>query len=264
MIRVENVYKSFRVKSSPQHCAVRTSRSARVTIDAVRNVSFECKPGRVFALLGPNGAGKTTLLRILSTLLTPGSGRIWVDGIDAVAHPGNARAHAGFLTGSSGLYDRMSGRETLRYFGSLFGMDAQTIARRTSELAQALGLDSYLDRRVGRYSTGMKQKLSIARTVLHDPQVILFDEPTSGLDVIGAKAIMDWIRRSRDQGKTVVFSTHRMDEVALIAQDLAIIHEGKLCYNGTLDGFMQIWPERSLEQAFLDALSSSSETEGKA
>lgn len=142
-------------------------------------------------------------------------------------------------------------------------MDAQTIARRTSELAQALGLDSYLDRRVGRYSTGMKQKLSIARTVLHDPQVILFDEPTSGLDVIGAKAIMDWIRRSRDQGKTVVFSTHRMDEVALIAQDLAIIHEGKLCYNGTLDGFMQIWPERSLEQAFLDALSSSSETEGK-
>jgi len=258
MIRVESVCKSFRTRSAPKRESTGKSGGSRVTIDAVRDVSFECKPGRVFALLGPNGAGKTTLLRILATLLTPGAGRVWVDGIDAVARPETARAHSGFLTGSSGLYDRLSGRETLRYFGSLNGMDRDEIRRRTAELAQTLGFESYLDRRVGRYSTGMKQKLSIARTVLHDPQVILFDEPTSGLDVIGAKAIMDWIRRSRDQGKTVLFSTHRMDEVALIAQDLAIIHEGSLCYNGTLDGFMQAYPGRSLEQAFLDAVAPSS------
>ncbi|OPZ73651.1 MAG: Daunorubicin/doxorubicin resistance ATP-binding protein DrrA [Verrucomicrobia bacterium ADurb.Bin474] len=184
-----------------------------------------------------------------------------MDGIDAVANPEAARARSGFLTGSSGLYDRLSGRETLSYFGSLNGMDREGIRSRTAELARSLGFESYLDRRVGRYSTGMKQKLSIARTVLHDPQVMLFDEPTSGLDVIGAKAIMDWIRRSRDGGKTVLFSTHRMDEVALIAQDLAIIHEGRLCYNGTLDGFMESYPGRSLEQAFLDALAPSSGSE---
>ena len=261
MIRVESVWKSFRTRSTAKREAGGKSSDSRVTIDAVRDVSFECKPGRVFALLGPNGAGKTTLLRILATLLTPGAGRVWVDGIDAVASPEAARARSGFLTGSSGLYDRLSGRETLSYFGSLNGMDREGIRSRTAELARSLGFESYLDRRVGRYSTGMKQKLSIARTVLHDPQVMLFDEPTSGLDVIGAKAIMDWIRRSRDAGKTVLFSTHRMDEVALIAEDLAIIHEGSLCYNGTLDGFMESFPGRSLEQAFLDALVPSSGSE---
>ncbi|HEV2617235.1 MAG TPA: ATP-binding cassette domain-containing protein, partial [Candidatus Acidoferrales bacterium] len=182
----------------------------RGDIHAVENVSFCCKPGEIYGLLGANGAGKTTTLRILATILSPSSGTASVAGFDVVREPQKVRAHVGFLSTATALYDRLTAAETVEYFGQLFGLDAATIQRRTNELFKALDMDEFRDRRCAKLSTGMKQKVSIARTLIHDPPVMIFDEPTNGLDVMAARSITDFIRQCRDRGKTVIFSTHVM------------------------------------------------------
>jgi sodium transport system ATP-binding protein len=222
---------------------------------AVAGISFACRAGEVFGLLGPNGAGKTTTLRMLSTVLSPTQGSAAIAGHDVAQQPGRVRAAIGFLSGNTGLYPRLTPREVLRYFGRLYGLDDARIAARTEELARLLDMQGFLDRRCDALSTGMKQKVNVARTVLHDPRVLILDEPTAGLDVLAARTIIEFVHRCRAEGKCVVFSTHIMAEVARLCDRLAIIHQGRLQFLGTLAEFRaHAGADEDLEQAFLRVL----------
>ena len=226
----------------------------RGEIRAVDGVSFSCRPGQVYGLLGANGAGKTTTLRLLATLLRPTGGGATVAGFDIVAQPERVRANVGFLATSTALYGRLTARETITYFGRLNGMSGAAIAARIAELADELEMREFLDRRVEKYSTGMKQKTSIARTVVHDPSVLVFDEPTVGLDVMAARAIVRCVRRCRDQGRTVVYSTHVMSEVEKLCDIVGIIHHGRLVAEGTLAQLQERYGERDMEEIFVKAV----------
>jgi sodium transport system ATP-binding protein len=249
MIVVEKLTKTFRLSKEQKKEKAAHLQGSKV--DAVSNVSFSCKPGRIFSLLGPNGAGKTTALRMIATMLRPSSGRITVAGFDTVKEAGQVRRHIGFLTGSTGLYERLSPTEMIDYYGSLHGMEPALLARRKGELFRLLGIDEFAGRRIAKLSSGMKQKVSIVRTMIHDPQVLVFDEPTVGLDVITAKSILQLIRQCRTDGKTVIFSTHIMGEVSLLSDDLAIIHHGRLLFNDTYDAFVREMKTKSLEDEFI-------------
>lgn len=233
MIEALNLRKEFELNKQ-QRKELNTKDNVAI---AVNDVSFTCQPGRVFSLLGPNGAGKTTTLRMLSTIFKPTSGNIKIAGIDAVEAPQEARKKIGFLTGSTGLYARLTPDEILNYFANLYSISKEVFQQRKEELYTLLDMHDFKGKRIGKLSTGMKQKVSIARTMIHDPEVVIFDEPTSGLDVITAENIIQLIRNCRDEGKTVIFSSHIMSEVDLLCDDLAIIHKGKVCYNGTISDF---------------------------
>src|SRR6187549_893048 len=185
----------------------------RGVIHAVTDVSFTCQPGRIYGLLGANGAGKTTTLRMLATLLKPVSGTITVAGHDASTAPEKVRANVGFLAASTALYGRLTAREMIAYFGQLNGLTGARLHSRIQLLADQLDMHEFLDRRCEKFSTGMKQKTSIARTLVHDPAVMIFDEPTLGLDIMTARSIVKFVRECRNRGKTVIYSTHVMSEV---------------------------------------------------
>ncbi len=233
MIEIENLRKEF-ILSKKQRKEANTTATTAVAVDGV---SFRCEPGRVFSLLGPNGAGKTTTLRMISTIFKPTSGSIRICGIDAVAHPNEARKKLGFMTGSTGLYARLTPDELIRYFADLYGIPAPEFEERREKLYTLLDMHDFRGKRIGKLSTGMKQKVSICRTMIHDPEVVVFDEPTSGLDVITAENIIQLINNCREEGKTVIFSSHIMSEVDLLCDDLAIIHKGQMLYNGTMKDF---------------------------
>jgi sodium transport system ATP-binding protein len=223
-------------------------------IAAVRDVSFRCEPGRVFGLLGRNGAGKTTTLRLLATILTPTSGTATIMGQDIVQRPGEVRKRIGYLTGDTKLYDRLTGLEILRYFASLAGLEPADAAGRIEALRGVFDLDEVLGKRVGRMSTGMKQRLSIARVVLHDPPVLIFDEPTAGLDVIGAREVLRIVQDLRMKGRTVIFSTHIMTEAERICDDIAIIEKGAIRAQGTVGALVGQFGGGTLEDAFVNAI----------
>ncbi|HYK38486.1 MAG TPA: ATP-binding cassette domain-containing protein, partial [Candidatus Eremiobacteraceae bacterium] len=185
----------------------------RGKVHAVDNVSFTAKPGQIYGLLGANGAGKTTTLRMLATILEPTEGSAVVQGFDVVNSPEKVRANVGFLSGGTALYPRLTAQEMVEYFGRLNGLDESTLKSRVDVLFDRLDMNEFRDRRCDKLSTGMKQKTSIARTLVHDPPVMIFDEPTSGLDVMAARSIIAFIKECRDKGKTVIFSTHIMTEV---------------------------------------------------
>ena len=252
MIQVEGISKIFKKSDSKKQKIYRTA--PKTTIHAVDRVSFTCQPGRVYTLLGPNGAGKTTALRIIASMLKPSEGTVMVAGIDITKDPRKARSKLGFLTGSTGLYDRLTPRETLKYFGELHQVESSTIRSRMDELIERLNIGEFADRRVGKLSMGQKQRVSIARTLMHDPEVIIFDEPTNGLDVLTSRTIIEWIRECRTVGKTVIFSTHIMGEVSLLSDDLGVIHNGKLCYNDSFENFKSQYGQHSLEDAFISIL----------
>ena len=233
MIEILNLSKEFQLTKKQQ----KENNTTESTAKAVNDISFSCKPGRVFSLLGPNGAGKTTTLRMLATILKPTSGSIKICDIDILQNPEAARAKMGFLTGSTGLYERLTPNELIAYFSKLYGVADADFEKRKNELYTLLDMHNFQDKRIGRLSTGMKQKVSICRTMIHDPEVVIFDEPTSGLDVITAENIIRLIEDCRNKGKTVIFSSHIMGEVELLCDDLAIIHEGNLIYNGTMEQF---------------------------
>ena len=220
---------------------------------AVDSVSFTCGEGQVFGLLGPNGAGKTTTLRMLSTVLSPTSGTARIAGYDVVREPDRVRASIGFLSGNTGLYGRLTPREVLRYFGRLFGLDEARIRARTDELAALFGMGDFLDKRCDALSSGMKQKVNIARTVIHDPPVIFFDEPTSGLDVLTSRTIVDFVRQCRARGRCVVFSTHIMADVARLCDALCIVHNGRVQFAGSVEE-LRAHEDEALEDAFLRIL----------
>jgi sodium transport system ATP-binding protein len=249
MVIVENLGKTF--KLSRQQKREMGEKFSGNTVDAVRDVSFTCQPGRVFALLGPNGAGKTTALRMIATMLRPTSGSVSVAGYDTVLQSTEVRRHLGFLTGNTGLYDRLTANEMVKYFADLHGLDGATFRNQREHLFNLLEMTEFADRRIGKLSTGMRQKVSIVRTIIHDPDVIVFDEPTNGLDVVTSRSIIQLIRDRKEAGKTVIFSTHRMGEVNLLSDDLAIIHQGKLCYNGPFEIFKNQMETPTLEDEFI-------------
>ena len=226
----------------------------RGTIRAVDDISFTCRPGRIYGLLGANGAGKTTTLRLLATLLQPTSGDATVAGFDVRTQPEKVRANIGFLATSTALYGRLTARETIAYFGRLNGLAPAQIAARTRQLADELALHEFLDRRVEKFSTGMKQKTSIARTLVHDPSVLIFDEPTVGLDVMAARTIVRFVRACRDRGKTVIYSTHVMSEAEKLCDLIGIIHQGRLVAEGTLAQLQTRFGESDLEEIFVRAV----------
>lgn len=226
----------------------------RGLIMAVDDVSFTCQPGQVYGLLGANGAGKTTTLRLLATLLKPTSGSCVLAGHDAATDPGLVRAHVGFLAASTALYGRLTAREMITYFGRLNGLSDAAIKVRLMELADELEMHAFLDRRCDKFSTGMKQKTSIARTLIHDPAVMIFDEPTLGLDVMTARSIVNFVRDCRNRGKTVIYSTHVMSEVEKLCDVIGIIHGGRLVAEGTLTELQTRFGERDLEEIFVKAV----------
>jgi sodium transport system ATP-binding protein len=241
MIEARNLTKVFRDKK-------------RGEIRAVDGVSFTCQPGRIYGLLGANGAGKTTTLRLLATLLRPTAGGATVAGFDIVAQPERVRASVGFLATSTALYGRLTARETITYFGRLNGMAAGAVEARIAHLTGELGLLEFLDRRVEKFSTGMKQKTSIARTVVHDPAVLIFDEPTVGLDVMTARNIVRFVRDCRARGKTVIYSTHVMSEVEKLCDIVGIIHHGRLVAEGTPAELGQRYGVADMEEIFVRAV----------
>ncbi len=221
---------------------------------AVDSVSFTCRPGQIYGLLGANGAGKTTTLRLLATLLRPTQGSAVVAGFDVVADAQKVRANVGFLATSTALYGRLTVRETIAYFGRLNGLTDDLIQTRTGLLAAELDMHDFLDRRVDKLSTGMKQKTSIARTLVHDPAVLIFDEPTLGLDVMAARAIVRFVRDCRGRGKTVIYSTHVMSEVEKLCDTIGIIHGGRLLAEGTLEALRSRFGETDMEDVFVKAV----------
>ncbi len=249
MIRVDKLTKTFKVSRKMRKELGNQAKNGHVT--AVDAISFECRPGRVFGLLGPNGAGKTTALRMIATMLRPTSGSFMVDGVDGVAEPRTVRGRIGFMTGNTGLYDRLTATEMVKYFADLHGMDDQSFERRRKELYDRLDMHGFANQRIAQLSTGMKQKVSIARTIIHDPDVVVFDEPTLGLDVMTSRRIVELIRTCRDDGKTVLFSTHIMGEVQTLCDDIAIIHRGRLFFNGTKEAFEGQMTKSTYEDEFI-------------
>ena len=228
----------------------------RGAVTAVDGASFICRPGQIYALLGANGAGKTTTLRMLATILTPTSGTANVAGSDIVREPEAVRAKVGFLSTATALYGRLSAREMVEYFGRLNGMNGDRLKRRLDELFSLLGIHEFADRKCDKLSTGMKQKVSIARTIVHDPQVLILDEPTLGLDVRVARTIVDFIRDCRSRGKTVVFSTHVMSEAEKLADVIGIIDAGRIQSEGTLEELRRRTGQTDLESIFLASVES--------
>lgn len=219
-------------------------------VPAVSDVSFECRPGEIFGLLGPNGAGKTTTLRMLSTVLTPTGGRAIVAGHDVATDPGGVRAKIGFMSAGTGIYDRMTAWELVEYFGHLYGLQADELKARMEGIFTWLQMNDFRDVLNSKLSTGMKQKVSIARTIVHDPPVLIFDEPTSGLDVLVARIVLQRILELRDQGKTILFSTHAMHEVQKLCSRMAIIHRGRLQAQGVPAELLEEYGQPDLEELF--------------
>ncbi len=229
-------------------------RTRKGEIRAVDGLSFTCSTGEIFGLLGPNGAGKTTTLRMLATILTPSSGSATVAGFDTRLSPGQVRERIGFLATETGLYDRFTARETLRFFGRINKIPQEEIDRRSAEIFTMLDLHPLADRRVGTFSTGEKQKLSLARCILHDPPVLILDEPTYGLDVMAARAVLEAISHLREQGRTILLSTHIMRVAEKLCDRIGILYGGHLLALGALSELQRRFSGEDLEDVFFAAV----------
>ncbi|MCJ7841098.1 ATP-binding cassette domain-containing protein [Lederbergia sp. NSJ-179] len=237
MIVIDQVSKQFKDKKQ--------------LVKAVDYVSLRIKEGNVVGLIGENGAGKTTLLRMLCTLIEPDEGTIIVDGENIYTNKEKVRRRLGVLFGSeTGLYNRLTARENLEYFGSLYGMSAHDIKNRIDMLAKRFGMRKFLDRKVEGFSKGMKQKVAIARTLIHDPDIVLFDEPTTGLDITSSNIFREFIYQYKGEGKTIIFSTHIMDEISQLCDDLIMMHKGQIVYEGSLEELYEKENSRDLNYLF--------------
>jgi sodium transport system ATP-binding protein len=232
-------------------------------VEAVSNVTFSADKGEIFGLLGPNGAGKTTTIRLIATVLKPTGGTVVVDGFDVEKNSEGVRRNIGVLTTDIGLYDRFSARENLRYFGELYGMSGQKLEDRINELLDILEMKDFADRRAGKFSTGMKQKVAIARSIIHDPEVIIFDEPTAGLDVLASQTVVRFMQKARAMGRLVILSTHEMYDAEKLCSRVGIIYRGKMEYLGTVDDIKSKTGTQSLEDAFLKIINDSPKLENE-
>jgi sodium transport system ATP-binding protein len=241
MIEVRDLSKSFRGPDGP--------------VVAVDSLHFTVRPGEVFGLLGPNGAGKTTTLRMLCTVLKPTGGTATVAGFDVETQASEVRRHVGFLSANTGVYDRMTAWEMVLYYGQLNLVPPDVLATRMNELFDTLQMNSFRNLAGGKMSTGMKQKVSIARALVNDPPVLIFDEPTAGLDILVQRAVLESIKQLRGRGKTIVFSTHIMREVEKLCDRVAIMSKGKIVVCGTLDDLRAMYSQPDLEELFFSLVS---------
>jgi sodium transport system ATP-binding protein len=258
MIEVKNLSKRFRLLTKTDKAKRRDTREADGWFNAVRDVSFHCAPGEVLGLLGPNGAGKTTTLRLLATALKPDHGTASINGIDIIENPMQARQQIGFLSGTTGLYGRLTARENVEYFGRLHGMAEARLKQRCDDLFDQLQMHEFADKRTDQLSMGMKQKCSIARSVVHEPKVIILDEPTTGLDVMAANVLLDFMATYRSLRIPLIFSTHHLHEVEKLCDRVCVINHGTTVFNDTIaalrefgggadifDSFVKVINERS-------------------
>jgi sodium transport system ATP-binding protein len=258
MITVSNLSKSFQLSKEAlkQQDQKADPRQQGRMFQALSDVSFSCEQGQVLGLLGPNGAGKTTTLRILAAALKPDSGCILINKVNIVENAQLAKQKIGFLSTKTGLYNRLTAKENIEYFARLHGMTTSQIAEYGEVLYQQLNIEAYLYRRVDTLSTGMQQKVSIARSVIHQPDVLVLDEPTTGLDIMATEAILEFIQSQKALGRPVIFSTHHLDEVAMLADKVVIIAEGKSCFDGSIDQLKQLTQCEDLRRAFMARLNS--------
>ncbi|AIY82488.1 Na+ ABC transporter ATP-binding protein%2C NATA [Clostridium baratii] len=221
----------------------------------VDNVSFRVNPGEIVGLLGENGAGKTTTLRMISTMLKITSGEAVVNNFSADKEPIKVRNEIGILFGGDvGLYDRLTARENIKYFANLYGMSDKDADVRINELAKKFNMEEYIDKRVSKFSRGMKQKVSIARSIVHSPSVMLFDEPSTGLDVTAARTIQDFILDCKKENKTILFSSHSMREVEKLCDRVVIINKGKLLEDCSIDNLKEKYNNNDLEEVFVSLI----------
>ena len=231
---------------------------------ALAGISFDALEGNIFGLLGPNGAGKTTALRILSTMLRPTSGSAIVNGCDCVTQPAMVRRQIGFVSANTAVYDRMTAWEMVEYFGRLHGLESDLLRQRMETIFDRLQMNEIRNCLGGKMSTGMKQKVSIARAIVHDPPVLIFDEATSGLDVLVARALLRTIAELRDLGKCVIFSTHIMREAERLCDRIAIMHRGHILAEGTLGELQEQHSEHDLEELFFQLINDHEEAHREA
>lgn len=221
-------------------------------VTAVDSISFVVDRGEIVGLLGENGAGKTTTLRMLATMLKPTGGTALVNGYDIVRDQDKVRGEIGILFGGEvGLYDRLTGRENISYFAELNGMTKAETEKSIDELVQLLEMEDYVDRRVGKFSRGMKQKVAIARSIVHKPSVMLFDEPTAGLDVTAARIVQEFIIRCKQDNKAIIFSSHSMSEVEKLCDRIVMIHKGKILEQGTMAELKKKYNHDNMEEIFV-------------
>ncbi|WP_454101272.1 ABC transporter ATP-binding protein [Metabacillus sp. SLBN-84] len=233
----------------------KTFKDKKTFVTALKHVSFSMKEGEVTGLLGENGAGKTTLLRMIATLLTPSEGSVTVSGFDTVREPASIKKQIGVLFGGeTGLYDRLTARENLEYFARLYGLSKHETKVRIDELSKMFGMRDYLDRKVGGFSKGMRQKVAIARAIIHNPKIILFDEPTTGLDITSSNVFRQLVHQLKREGKTIVFSSHIMEEVSMLCDSVAMMHKGELVYQGDLEGLYKEEGSSDLNYIFMSKL----------
>jgi sodium transport system ATP-binding protein len=258
MIEVKGLAKRFRMAASKgkRDTAAQQNdpRQHDGWFDAVRDVSFSCAPGEVLGLLGPNGAGKTTTLRLLSTALKADAGSVMSYGVDLLHDPLLARQQIGFLSGSTGLYGRLTARENIEYFGRLHGMAPEQLKRRCDELFELLQMHEFSHKRADTLSTGMKQKCAIARTVVHEPKIVILDEPTTGLDVMSAKILLDFIASYKAMRVPLIFSTHHLHEVEKLCDRVCIINHGQTAFHGTVDALRHLGGSSDLYDAFVGVI----------
>jgi len=238
MIEVKNLTKEFHDRK-------------RGTVRAVDAVSFQCQPGKIFGLLGANGAGKTTTLRMLATLLAPSGGRALVVGHDVALAPNQVRRNIGYISNSMALYGRLTAREMIEYFGRLHGLSGAKLHARVGGVIEELAIGPFAEGRCDRLSTGQKQRVSIGRAIVHQPQVLIFDEPTNGLDVMTSRTITGFIHRCRQEGRTVIFSSHIMSEVERLCDEIAVMHGGRIRGCGTIAELRARTGQERLESVFL-------------
>jgi len=236
MIRVDGIHKSFG------------------KVRAISGVSFEAPDGRVTGLLGPNGAGKSTTLRVLYTVLKPDAGSASIDGIDVVEDPLRARQRIGALPHGAGLYPQLTARENIAYFARLCGIDKAEVDDRVDEIVRLLEIDSFAERRTKGFSQGQRTKVALARALVHDPQNIILDEPSNGLDVMATRSLRELILKLRDTGRCVLFSSHIMQEVAALCDDICIIANGRVAIDDSVEGIRTRTGCDDLEDAFVHAI----------
>ncbi|MEZ5464102.1 MAG: ATP-binding cassette domain-containing protein [Lysobacteraceae bacterium] len=240
MIQVDNLHKAFKAKTG--------------TVKAVDGVSFHAEDGQITGLLGPNGAGKTTTLRMLYTLMSPDQGRVVVDGIDASKDAEAVRRSLGVLPDARGVYKRLTARENIDYFGRLHGMSEADIAQHRDRLIKALDMADIAERQTEGFSQGQRTKTAIARALVHDPKNVILDEPTNGLDVMTTRAMREFLKQLREEGRCVIFSSHIMQEVAALCDRIVVIAKGRVVAQGTADELRQQTGEDNLEDAFVKAI----------
>lgn len=238
MIEVKNINKRFHDRKTGDFYAL-------------NDISFTVSNGEIFGLLGPNGAGKTTMLRIMSTIMEQTDGTVLINGFDSKQKPEEVKRSIGFLSGNTKLYKKLTPVETMRFFGSFYGIEKKVINQRIEAIVDRLDMDDFKDRIIEKLSTGQVQKTSIARCMIHDPQIYILDEPTLGLDILTSRTIIDFIKGEKEKGKTIIFSTHYMEEADTLCDRIGLIHQGSLIQTGTIDELKEKTGKNNIRDIFL-------------